>query len=237
VLGQAHTPLRRPIALAFLAVALLAIPAVGGANPSQDAQALRALDAQLVAKQRAAVLDVYALDRQLAGAQGRLASLRTQATGLRAQERRLRYEQGLAVRNSRLAQTHLAARLRTLYDEGTVNPVEILLGAKSLDQAVGELDTLTSATNEDEVVLHELSAARTQLGRASRGLAARQAELTKATRAAAATEASLAAAKRSREATIAALATKRRLTEGQVARVVAEAHAAALKSARIEATT
>jgi 3D (Asp-Asp-Asp) domain-containing protein len=237
VLGQAHTPLRRPIAFAFLVLALLAIPAVGGANPSQDAQSLRALDAQLVAKQRAAVLDVYALDQQLAGAQARLASLDAQAAGLRAQERRLRYEQGLAQRDTRLAQTHLVARLRTLYDEGTVNPVEILLGAKSLDQAVGELDTLTSATNQDEQVLRELSTARSELGRAGHGLAQRRTALTAATREAAATEASLSAAKSRRESTIASLATQRRLTEAQVAQIVAEAHAAALKSARIEATT
>jgi cystine transport system substrate-binding protein len=237
VLGQAHTPLRRPIALGLMGLAILAIPAVGGANPSQDAQSLRTLDRQLEAKQRAAVLDVYSLDQQLSRAQARLTSLRAQAAGLRAQERRLRYEQGLATRDSHLAQQHLAARLRTLYDDGTLNPVEILLGAQSLDQALNEIDTLSSASGQDEAVLRELSAARAELGHATRGLAQRQAALTAATRAAATTESSLAAARAARQATIASLADKRRLTEAQVATVVAQAHAAALKSQRIEATT
>ena len=67
VLGQAHTPRRRLLPFAALALAVLAAPAVGGANPSQSASTLRAQDAAIAAKSRAAVLGLYSLDQRLGG--------------------------------------------------------------------------------------------------------------------------------------------------------------------------
>lgn len=234
MLGQAHTPRRRLVALAVLALSCLAIPAIGGANPSQDAQALRALDAQLAAKQRSAVLGVYALDRQLAGAAARLDALRAQTVSLRAQESRLRLEERLARHDTTLAQAHLAVRLQNLYEQGTPSSMEILLGASSLDQALNELDTIDSATSADQSVLKEVKAARVQLDRASRSLAARRAALARATQSVQATATALVVARSRRQGYIADLASRRRLTEQQVVRVVAQAHAAAARSARIQ---
>ena len=69
VLGQAHTPRRRVFPFAAIALAVLIAPSVGGANPSQTTRSLRAQDAAIVAKSRAAVLGLYSLDARLAVAQ------------------------------------------------------------------------------------------------------------------------------------------------------------------------
>src|SRR4051812_24054507 len=72
VLGQAQTPRRRLLPFAAFALAVMAAPAVSGANPSHSVTTLRAHDAAIVAKSRAAVLGLYSLDRQLASANARV---------------------------------------------------------------------------------------------------------------------------------------------------------------------
>ena len=79
VLGQAHTPLRRMLSFALIAVAVLIAPSVVGANPSQQHGVAAGEDAAIVAQSRAAVLGLYSLDRQLSLAQSKLAALRVQA--------------------------------------------------------------------------------------------------------------------------------------------------------------
>ena len=85
MLGQAHTPRQRLLLLAVISFAVLAVPAVSGALPSHSAPALRAHDAALAAKSRAAVLDLYSLDQKLAAAQSRLGALERQTESLRAE--------------------------------------------------------------------------------------------------------------------------------------------------------
>ena len=88
VLGQAHMPRKRLLPFAVIALAVLAAPAVSGAFTSHSPSSLRAHDAALAAKSRAAVLDLYSLDQQFAGAQSRLGTLQAQTQSLRAQARK-----------------------------------------------------------------------------------------------------------------------------------------------------
>lgn len=242
MLGQAHTLRRRrllpPAAVAVATVAaLLLLPALGGANPSQSAASLRALDAQLEAKQRAAVLGLYALDQQLATAQGRLDALRAQAASLRAQRRDLDHELTIARRGSRIAQRQLGDQLRALYEQRRPSSIEILLGAKSLDQALTEIDNLSTTSDQTNAIIAQVEASRRTLTTVSRGLAARTAALDAATQRAEATEAALSSTRTQRSSYIQSLATKRALNEQQVSRLVAQARAAAARSAMIEQAT
>jgi 3D (Asp-Asp-Asp) domain-containing protein len=238
VLGQAHTLRRRLVPLAVAAVAipaaLLTLADVGGADPSQSAQALRALDAQLEAKQRSAVLDLYALDRQLAGARDRLDALHAQARTLRAQRAILGKELRVARSGSQIAQQRLAQRLLTLYEQRKPTPIEILFGARSLDQALSDLDSLNSATAQSEAILRQVHHAKRHLSAVGRDLAARSQALAGATRRAEATEAALAATRAQRSAYISRVTAKRRMTERQVSTLVARARAAAARSAALE---
>jgi peptidoglycan DL-endopeptidase CwlO len=233
VLGQAHTPRRRLIPLAALALAVLASPALGGANPSHSAATLRAQDAAIAAKSRAAVLGLYSLDQRLGSARTKLAALQHEATSLRSERASLAHQMNVAKRGTRISQRHLAERLRVLYEQGDVEPLEVVFGAKSLDEALTNLDNLNRVTGQGEDVLRELANARASLRSATRTLAAREAGLRAATREARATADALANARAARGVYISSLAERRRLTQRQIADVVARAHTAQVQSVEL----
>ena len=233
MLGQAHTPRRRTLPFAAIALAVLVVPAVGVANPSHKAASLRAANATIATKSRAAVLSVYSLDSQLAGARAKLDSLQQRAVTLRAERASLVHQMSIARRGTQISQAQLADRLRMLYEQGNVEPLEIVFGSKSLDEALTSIDNLSRASGQAEDVLKELKLAKAQLSDASTKLATREAELAAAVRQAQATASSLAQTKAQREAYISSLAAQRRLNDAQITRLVAEAQAAQLRSARL----
>jgi cystine transport system substrate-binding protein len=223
--------------LALVVLAMLVAPSVGGANPSQSTASLRAQDAAIVAKARAAVLGLYSLDQQLSVAQSKLASLHTQAQSLRARRLTLRHQLAIANRSNRIAQARVAQRLRLLYEQGNVEPLEIVLGSKSLDEAMTNLDNLNRVAGQGEDVLRQLAGARKLIAGASRGLTAQAAALAAATRTATATAAALAQTRAQRSSYISALSARRQLTERQISNLVEAARAAQLRSARSMRTT
>ena len=233
VLGQAHTPRRRFLPFAAVALAVLAAPAVSGAITSHGVVGLRAHDASLAAKSRSAVLGLYSLDERLAAAQSRLTSLHAQQHSLRAQRAAVAHQLTIAKRGTQLSQARLGARLRVLYEQGNVEPLEIVFGAKSLDEALANLDNLSRMTGQGEDILRELKAARISASAAAHKLAVQDAALTSATQAAAATAASLASERAARNAYISSLAAERRLTQQQIGTVVAQANAARIRSQQL----
>ena len=233
VLGQAHKPRRRLLPFAAVALAVLAAPAVSGAISSHGVVGLRAHDAALAAKSRSAVLGLYSLDQHFAAAQSRLTSLRTQQQSLRAQRAEVAHQLAIAKRGTQLSEARLGARLRLLYEQGNVGPLEIVFGAKSLDEALTNLDNLSRMTGQGEDILRELKAARASATSAARTLAAKDAALTSATQQAAATAAALASERAARNAYIGSLAAQRRLTQQQIANVVAQANAARIRTEQL----
>jgi 3D (Asp-Asp-Asp) domain-containing protein len=233
VLGQVNTSLRRLLLLVATASVVLAIPAVSGAGSTPATGSLRAQDAALAAKSRAAVLGLYALDQQLATARANLAALQAQLRRLRAERATLARVLAVARSATTTAQRHLARRLQLLYEQGNVEPLEILFGAKSLDEAMSSLDNLKGVAKQDDVVLKEVTGARAQLGVAQTRLATRETALASALNDAAATAASLEQSRAARSAYIASLAAERRMTEQQIAAVVDRARAAQEKSAQL----
>jgi cystine transport system substrate-binding protein len=215
---------------AAVALAVLAAPAVSSAITSHGVSGLRAHDAALAAKSRSAVLGLYSLDQQLAAAQSRLASLHTQQQSLRAQRASVAHRLAIAKRGTQLSEERLGARLRQLYEQGNVEPLEIVFGAKSLDEALTNLDNLSRMTGQGEDILRELKAARASASSAARKLASQDAALTSATQAAEATAAALASRRAERNAYIGSLAAQRRLTQQQIATVVTQANAARIRS-------
>ncbi len=235
MLGQAHTPNRRLLSFALLILGVLIVPAVGGAGSGPSQSELRARDARIAAESRASVLSLYSLDQRLASAHAHLGSLQAQARALRTERTELRHELSVARSSTRVASSRLATRLRALYEQGDVEPLEIVFGATNLDEALTSLDSLTRASNQGQDVLRELEAARAHLHTAAAGLTARSAALATALREAAATAHSLEQARASRSAYIATLATRRKLTEQQLSRLVAEARVADVRTATIVA--
>jgi peptidoglycan DL-endopeptidase CwlO len=233
VLGQAHTPRRRLWPLAAIALAVLVAPAVGGANPSHSARSLRARDAAIAAQSRSAVLGLYALDQRLFSARSRLASLHVRSQSLRAERVAIEQQLRVARRSIAVTQRALAQRVRTLYEQGDVGSIDVLLGARSLDEAMNNIDALSRISDQGKRMLVDLRAAKARLVDASRQLATREAALAAAERAAQATAASLAAARDRRSAYIASLAHQQRVTRHELSLVVERAHAAQVRSAAI----
>jgi len=219
----------------LLALGVLVAPAVGGAGQGPSQAELRARDAQIVAASRSSVLSLYALDQRLQAAQSRRESLEAQARTLRSERAELQHELAIAHSSTRADAARLGERLRTLYEQGDVEPLEILFGASSLDEALNNIDSLTRSSSQGQEILKQLQAAREHLRTASASLAARSAALEAALSEARATERSLVQIRGSRTAYIASLAAKRRLTEQQLAALVAEARAADARTAELAA--
>jgi 3D (Asp-Asp-Asp) domain-containing protein len=236
VLGQAHTPRRRYLPFAAIAVLVLTAPAVSGADASKTST-LRRQDAGLAAKSRATVLGLYSLDQQLGAARRRLAHLHVQADSLRAEKESVAQELAIARHGAAAAQRRLGARLRQLYEEGNVEPLEIVFGSQSLDEAMSNIDNLSRASSQGKDELRQLKAARLDILAARHTLAMRGIALSEATAQAEATATALVQTRAARSAYIGSLALKRRLTEGQINALVAQAHTAELRSAELARTT
>ena len=234
VLGQAHPPSRRLLVAAALALAALAIPALGVAGSGRSVPTLRGQADALAAKQRSATLGLYALDQQLAGAEARLQSLHAQAHTLRLRRASLEQRLGIARRSARIAQQRLGLHVRALYERGDVSTLEVVIGSKNLDDALTNIDDLNRVADQDEEILRAVTATRAQLGAAVGNLNTQATALAAATRDADATAASLIRSRADRTSYLVSLARQRQLTDAQIASVIAQAKAAQERTAALE---
>ena len=128
VLGQAHPPSRRLLTAAALALAALAIPALGVAGSGRSIPSLRAQADALASKTRSATLGLYALDQQLAGAEARLQSLHAPgARSCASAAPRSRSGSTIARRSATIAQQRLGIHVRALYERGDVSTLEVVI--------------------------------------------------------------------------------------------------------------
>jgi len=236
VLLQAIAPVvrsrsvRRWSALVGAAALCAALASSGAATPVAK---LRERQSALAAQQSAAALELYALETKLARADARLAALRAQRDAVESQLARLRVDLNVAWRAVYYAQEQLGARIRQLYENGHLDPVAILLGADSLDDALGDLEGLRSLAAGDRDLLAQVRHARDDLRRAKTRVRARAAALRAAENQAIATAAALREAASARRAFIATLVSERGLTRRQIARLEATARTARRKSATV----
>jgi cystine transport system substrate-binding protein len=206
------------------------IPASGGADSGQVAE-LRQASAELESKSRSAVLELYALDSRLSAARSRLAALRARAEVV--EQRRAGVEEYLRATQGtlRVAERLLAGRLRALYERGETDPLAVVLGAQSLEDALTTLDGLSFSAEQDRAIIEQAKSARTRLGRLASTLRARAAELSRLAEAAESETSALESAVSERAAYVDRLASQRRLNDARIAEVeaaVAEARARSL---------
>ena len=240
MLGQAHAPRRRAFGIAVAAACVLALPAVSGAGPSRSGPTSGGLQAQntaLVTREQAALVALYALDSRLEAARARLVQLERQAGALRRQQVVLAAEMKVALSGARVSQQRLASRVRLLFDHGDTSALEILFGARSLDEALTELDSLKHVTAVNNDVLSQLQDARAHINRTSRELTVKAEHIAAAMRAQQETTQALAAARADRAAYIATLREQRRLNSLQIERIQSQAHAAGVRTQQLAART
>ena len=223
-------------AVLALSVASAALAAPGTANSGQ-ASGVDATAQQLDTRTHQALLGLYALDSQLEGWRARLASLEAAAAALREQQASLRAELGAAEASLKTGQRHLALELRALYERGSVDPVAVVLGAKSLGTALSRLDDLSRVASQSRQIVAATSAARLRLLRSQRRLAVEEGRLERSLAAARQAEERLAAAVATRTAYVASLRARARLQAQQVRSVEAQAQTAQQKSQALQPPT
>ena len=127
---------------------LAAASAASGAGPGPSERDLRAQASALASKARSASLDLYALDSRLTTARSRLAALQTSAARLQLQQQTLATQIAATQHTLVMSQRHLGANLRVLYESGDPDPIAVILGAQSLNEAVTTLDSLKRVADQ-----------------------------------------------------------------------------------------
>lgn len=222
--------------MASLAVVLAAllVPAAGGADPASELRAqageLQRLNEALAAEAGAAAGAVSGLDSQLVATRAELVRLRSRAEVLDKRQESARASLGAARRSLGAAQRGLAHRLRTLYEQGEVEPLAVLLGAESLDEAVTRIENLELMASEDEAFIARAEAARKQLTRLTRTLAAREAENEELRAQASEAVAALLAARQQRAVQLARLGAARNANLSEIGALEARARSLAVRT-------
>lgn len=235
VLGQAQTSRRRLVALALIGGVVLVLPALGVANPLKHGSSGRPHWPVVPTGPRTAALDLFSLDHNVVSAQSHVVTLDQRIAALRSERALLAEQERIARRGISSAQAELRSAMRTLYEQGDVEPLQIILGAKSLDQALANIDALSRVRSQAHGLVDELRAIQTRAKATEQAVARREAALVEAARQARAAEAAAQAALAARRDYLARLAAQQ--AQAQVAKVQAEAQAAVTRSSTVTAAT
>jgi 3D (Asp-Asp-Asp) domain-containing protein len=214
----------------------IALPA-SGAGPSsslrQQAQRLTQENSAIASHSRAAVLMLYSLDSRLTEAQGRLASVRAQAAAVDRQAAEIRRELRIARGVLTASQADLAARLRALYQQGDSDPLAIVLGAKTLDDALTAMQTANAAAATDRAIVARARASRDRYVVLRDRLATRAEKLRALQASVSATVNALASAKARRVAYLQQLAAQRSLNQAQIGSLESRAQSIEANARRV----
>jgi 3D (Asp-Asp-Asp) domain-containing protein len=222
------------LAVGAIAVISGALATAGGAeNPSAAnprADALRRANSSLAARSHEALLGLYSLDSQLGRAETRVAALRAEAARIERERAAVRHRLGIASHDLRVSQRELALRLHALYEQEDNDPLAIILGAQSLDEAITSLDDLSRAAQQNKAVAAQSHEAQASLAALARKLEHQDAEVSALATAAAQSLASLSSAVAARKSYVAALASRQRLNVAQISSLDAQARASVVRS-------
>jgi len=182
-----------------------------------------------------ATLELYALESNLASVRARVAELDRQHARLAAEQASARRGLQAATAAVRASQASLAELVRELYVAGETDPIAIVLGAGSIDEALTGIDSLRRTARQSRTVREQATAARRTVAARSRALAARAREAARLEAEARAQAASLTAALGQQRAYLADL----RRREGLARAAAAQRAAAAAQrtSATLTAAT
>ncbi len=214
-------------------LALSAAPGRGapGAAPAHPAQV--EAQRQAGALQRAessALLQLYAAESELARARSTASSLHSRSQMLRQEEASVQRRTQIVQRALALSQQRLASLLRTLYVEGSPDPIAIILGASSIDEAVTGIDELARAAALNRGLAAEAAGRARSLARLRSELVRRRSRLDAAVSASHAATARLTAAVSARQQTVASIRSRRSFSERRLIALQTRAQAAERRS-------
>jgi 3D (Asp-Asp-Asp) domain-containing protein len=238
-LGGRRTRSAARLAGVGAAIALVAGSTAAAAGPGDRYRARASrieVQAQtLDSRVHRALLDLYALDSRLNAAQQQAAALQLRAAAVESRRRVLAGELAATRHTLLLARRALGLHLRTLYEQGRIDPVAVVLGSTSLERALTKIDDASRVANESEQVAAVAGAAQVRLRRVSRKLTAERRAVEGSLAAADEAAQALSTARSSRAAYVGALQADSRLAHAQVSTLLARATAVEAKSQQIQA--
>jgi len=233
--------LRRYWPLLLLAFVLLVgvVPATVSADSAsslrEQASRLKQENADLAAKSRGVVLQLYSLDSQLAREKARLVELRIRTAQVRAALVTARQDLRVAHHSLSVEQRALAGRLQQLYEQGDTDPVAVVLGASSVAEAISNLDSLNRTADQDRVVIAQAQHAKHTAVKLQRSLRAKERDLVQLSEEATRSTLALEQARSQRQSYLAQLAGQQRLNTASIASYQQQALAVEAAAQRISA--
>jgi peptidoglycan DL-endopeptidase CwlO len=215
----------------------LQLPAASGAgapSPGRRAQELRVQNAALAGKADAAWLSSATLSTRLQQTRSALVRFRARTQAISARHAESEQSLRLARRTLKASQSALAARLRAIYEQGDTDPMAVLVGATSVDDAISRIESVHRMASQDHAVIDEAKAAKARLVTLTQRLAAQEARARETEAATAATLAALDAARREQAAAYASFQAQRHSNSARISSLEARARelAAAPATAR-----
>lgn len=210
--------------------------ASGAATPKANQQRIGALQREnttLAQRVHAAILGLYALDSKLDRVHAELASLGAQRERIVRERQSMLLQLGVSQHNARASQRQLALLVHRLYEQQSDDPLAVVLGAESLEQAIATLDDLSSAARQHQQIATQSRDALDSLHASIHALAQKDAHLHVLEDAASRTAASLEDTEGARRDYLSTLAGQRQLNSAQISRINARAQASAATSAAI----
>ncbi len=237
--GETRTLRAWPIVFGTLLALSSLVPGTVAADSASSirerASQLSQQNADLAGRSRSALLDLYALDSKLASERTRLVALRIRTSEIRAE--RAAAQQRLAVARHSLSSSQfaLARRLQLLYEQGDSDPLAVILGASSVDEALSSLDSLDRIADQDRLVIEQTRNAKQRLTGITHALATRERALQGLADQAAQSRRELEQARAERSSYLAGLASQRRLKAAAISSLQQQALAIETKSRQLTA--
>jgi 3D (Asp-Asp-Asp) domain-containing protein len=205
-------------------------PSVGGAD---TVATLRAPAATLGRVEQSALLQLYASESELLRARSEQARLGARTSALASREEDVQRSTTIVTRSLAASQARVARLLRYLYLRGVSDPLAVILGAESFDEAVHGIDSLNRATAQNQRLAQSALAQADRLRRLRADLAQRRREMDGARASARAATAGLAVAVAERASTVSAISRDKTVAAQRLAVLREQARAAARASARV----
>lgn len=221
-------PLTAVLAIGVLSTGLT--PSVGGAD---TVATLRTQTATLGRAEQSALLQLYASESALLRARSEQARLEARSSALASREEDMRRSTAIVTRSLATSQARVGRLLRYLYLRGVSDPLAVILGAESFDEAVHGIDSLNRAAAQNQRLAQSALAQADRLRRLRADLAQRRRELDGARASARAATAGLVVAVARRTSTVSAISRDKMVAAHRLAVLREQARAAARVSERL----
>jgi cystine transport system substrate-binding protein len=224
-------------ALLLLGLVTAATVAADSTSPRDHASTLTQQNADLAARSRGVVLELYSLDARLERERARLVTLRIRTAEVKGQLAAAHQRLRVAEHTLKASERSLASRLALLYEQGDNDPLAVVLGATSIADALGNLDSLDRIADQDRVVIDQTRQAKHAATALSRKLAAKERDLLGLAQQASQSTLVLEQSRSQRTSYLATLASRQRLNAAAIAAYQQQALAVEAKAREVAAVS